>query len=143
MFTYENIFFDHIKIGAYVKERLIADRIASPDQMHLVIKSSDSHRGRQNISEKSDATHRVFLTTSMPSFSPEEGQPCIFVRADGVICLRSFYGWVKKHLVSEAACILNKGKARKEVDNDVNHGLGEAVKESSYAQASQQREASV
>ena len=123
MFTYENMFFDHIKIGAYVKERLIADKIASPDQMHLVIKSSDCHRGRQNTSEKSDPTHRDFLTTSIPSFSAEEEQPCIFVRADGAICLRSFYGWVKMHLVSEAACIPNKGKVKKEVDNDVNDGL--------------------
>jgi hypothetical protein len=114
---------DHIKIGAHVKGRLIADRIASPDQMQLVIKSSDGHRGRQNISEKSDQTHRDFLTTSIPSFSPEEGHPCILVRADGAICLRSFYGWAKKHLVSEAACILNKGKVKKEVDNDVNDGL--------------------
>ena len=91
--------------------------------MHLVIKSSDSHRGRQYISEKGDATRGDFWTTSIPSFSGEEGQPCILVRADGAIRLRSFYGWVKKHLVSEAACILNKGKARKEVDSDVNDGL--------------------
>jgi len=47
----------------------------------------------------------------------------MLVRTDGAIYLRSFYGWVKMHLVSEAACILNKGKVKKEVDNDVNDGL--------------------
>ena len=30
-------FFDHINIDVYVKERLVAERIALPDQMQMVI----------------------------------------------------------------------------------------------------------
>ncbi|MGD1152567.1 MAG: hypothetical protein ABR911_06815 [Syntrophales bacterium] len=35
----EKNFFDHINIGVYVKERIIADKMTAPDQLHAVTES--------------------------------------------------------------------------------------------------------